>query len=73
MVVGGQAGIVQLFDMNSRSILRKFEMHTHASCPPTDTKSDPEGSHATSSTGDPWSSVIVADVDPSLLSHRRTV
>ena len=30
MVVGGQAGIVQLFDMNSRSILRKFEMHTRA-------------------------------------------
>ena len=30
MVVGGQAGLVQLFDMNSRSILRKFEMHTRA-------------------------------------------
>eukprot|EP00227_Mantoniella_beaufortii_P015617 CAMPEP_0197580766 /NCGR_PEP_ID=MMETSP1326-20131121/4478_1 /TAXON_ID=1155430 /ORGANISM="Genus nov. species nov., Strain RCC2288" /LENGTH=365 /DNA_ID=CAMNT_0043144575 /DNA_START=333 /DNA_END=1426 /DNA_ORIENTATION=+ len=30
MVVGGQMGAVQLFDMSSRSILRKFTLHTRA-------------------------------------------
>ena len=30
MAVGGQQGAVQLFDMSSRSILRKFTLHTRA-------------------------------------------